>query len=287
MCIADPLRVVFLGLLTVIAAMLAMCLLAGNSSAEEDRYYFFGEPLANDTVVYSGDIIQFSVQFENNWSNWSVEFHSWLFSTYEPASPRWPPVQGGSFRWNEPVWTRATEGIYEVNMTVNRSADGVAFERIETTFTMDYRYALNVTDFYIRNDNTGLFVVLELDLHIPLDRLEVDLHAEGGNFEVVPDVVVLEDLPSGSHEVVGEIVIDRVRNGPPQIIMFDLVANSSAHVILMDGIVEDPEFRGETGWGALLWLVPVILVAVLIISVHLISKRLKGKESLEEDNKRA
>jgi hypothetical protein len=152
---------------------------------------------------------------------------------------------------------------------------------------MDYRYALNVTDFYIRNDNTGLFVVLELDLHIPVDRLEVDLHAEGGNFEVVPDVVVLEDLSPGSHEVVGEIVIDRVRNGPPQIIMFDLVANSSAHVILMDGLVEDPEFRGETGWGAYLWLVPIILVAALIVSVHLISRRSKEKESSEEGNDRA
>ena len=242
--------------------VLAICILAGGSSAEEDRYFVFGEPLQDVNVMYAGDEFQFSVEFENDWSYWAVEFSSWLFATWRPMEADAPVEPGDTFEFLEWANSRELEGEYPVSMSVTRARGGGEPEVVNTTFTMDYRYALNVTDFYIRRESSGLVVVLELDLHIPMDVIEADLHAEGGNFEVQPDVVVVRDLPAGPTVIEADIVLFEAQNGPPQIIMYDLVCRSGAHVISMEATVDDPEFRKDSSPVS-----PVLVVAVVVVAV--------------------
>jgi hypothetical protein len=252
---------VILSLVTLTTLAFVVSILTGGATAEEDRYFVFDEPLEDGVVVYAGGQFCFTVEFENAWANWSVEFHSWLFATWEPVGPRDGTEPGDSYSWSDRMWTRAPAGIYEVNITVNRSVDSMVFENVTTMFTLDFRYALNVTDFYIRRESFGQWVVIELDLHIPLDRLEVDLHAEGGNFEVVPDVSVATDLPVGPTSLEGEIVLEEAMNGPPQIIFYDLVAYSGVYRIEMSVQLDDPEVRREE---ASLWMWVAILVVILL-----------------------
>lgn len=169
--------------------------------------------------------------------------------------------------------------MFDIRMTVSRSVDSTVFEVKETTFTLECRYALNVTDFYIRRESFGQFVVIELDLHIPIDRLEVDLHAEGGNFEVQPDVSVATDLPVGPTSLEGEIVLFEAQNGPPQIIFYDLVAYSGVHRIEMSHQLDDPEVRREpVSWGMWALIVATIVLGAVIAVVYLMKKRRERNE---------
>lgn len=270
---------VILGLVAMTTLALVVSLLMGGASAEEDRYYIFDEPLDDGIVVYAGGQFCFTVEFENVWANWSVEFHSMLFATSEPVGPREAAAPGDDFSWSDRVRHRAAAGIYDIKMTVNKSIDSISFDINETTFTLDCQYAFNVTDFYIRRESIGQFVVIELDLHIPLDRLEVDLHAEGGNFEVVPDVSVATDLPVGPTSLEGEIVLEEARNGPPQIIFYDLLAYSGVHRIEMSQQLDDPEVRRESmSWGTWALIVAAIVLGVVIVLVFLMKKRRERNE---------
>ncbi len=270
---------VILGLVAMTSLALVVSLLTGGASAEEDRYYIFDEPLDDGIVVYVGGQFCFTVAFENAWANWSVGFRSMLFATSEPVGPREAAAPGDGFSWSDRVRPRATAGIYDIKMTVNRSIDSISFNVTETTFTLDCQYALNVTDFYIRRESFGQFVVIELDLHIPLDRLEVDLHAEGGNFEVVPDVSMATDLPIGPTSLEGEIVLEEAQNGPPQIIFYDLVAYSGVHRIEMSQQLDDPEVRRESmSWGLGALIVAAISLGAVIVVVYLMKKRRESNQ---------
>ena len=270
---------VILGLMAMTTLALVVSLLTGGASAEEDRCYIFDEPLDDGIVVYAGGQFCFTVEFENVWANWSVEFHSMLFATSEPVGPREAAAPCDDFSWSDRVRHRAAAGIYDIKMTVNKSIDSISFDVTETTFTLDCQYALNVTDFYVRRESFGQFVVIELDLHIPLDRLEVDLHAEGGNFEVQPDVSVATDLPVGPTSLEGEIVLFEARNGPPQIIFYDLVAYSGVHRIEMSLQLDDPEVRRESmSWGMWALIVATIVLGVVIAVVYITRKRRKRIE---------
>ena len=269
---------VILGLVAMTTLALVVSLLTGGASAEEDRYYIFDEPLDDGIVIYEGGEFCFTVEFENVWANWSVEFRSMLFATWEPVIAR-TTAPGDSLSWSHPILGRGAEGMYDIRMMVNRSMDSTVFEVKETTFTLECRYALNVTDFYIRRESTGQFVVIELDLHIPIDRLEVDLHAEGGNFEVQPDVSVATDLPVGQTSLEGEIVLFEARNGPPQIIFYDLVAYSGVYRIEMSLQLDDPEVRRESmSWGTWALIVATIVLGVVIVVVYLMKKRRERNE---------
>jgi hypothetical protein len=269
---------VILSLLALAILALVVSLMTGPATAVEDRYFIYDEPLSDGIVVYAGGDFYFTVDFLNSWANWSVEFHSMIFATSDPEGPREAIAPGDTFTWPDRVRTRAVAGYYDIEMIVNRSVDSVTFDVIETTFILECRYALNVTDFYIRRESFGQWVVIELDLHIPLDRLEVDLHAEGGNFDVVPDVSVATDLPVGPTTLEGEIVLEEARNGPPQIIFYDLVAFSGVHRIEMSHTLDDPEFRRE---GASIWMwvaIVVIILLGLIIGAVYIRKMKREKD---------
>ncbi len=263
---------VILGLVAMTTLALVVSLLTWGASAEEDRYYIFDEPLDDFIVVYDWGQFCFTVEFENIWANWSVEFSSNLFATWEPVSAR-TTAPGDSLSWSQPILGRGAEGMFDIRMTVSRSVDSTVFEVKETTFTLECRYALNVTDFYIRRESFGQFVVIELDLHIPMDRLEVDLRAEGGNFEVQPDVSVATDLPVGPTSLEGEIVLFEARNGPPQIIFYDLVAYSGVHRIEMSQHLDDPEVRRESiSWGTWALVMATIVLGAVIAVVYLMKK---------------
>jgi len=274
-------RGVILSLMALTILVLVVFLQTGGADAAEDRYFIFDEPLDDGIVVYAGGNFCFTVEFENAWANWSVEFSSFLFATWRPEGPRSAVVQGDFFSWSDTIWSNQGVGMYDVQMTVNRSMDSTVFEKMTTTFTLECRYALNVTDFYIRRESFGQWVVIELDLHIPLDRLEVDLHAEGGNFEVVPDVSVATDLPVGPTSLEGEIVLEEARNGPPQIIFYDLVAYSGVHRIEMSVQLDDPEVRREE---ASVWMWVAILIVILLgvaTGVVYIMKKRREREKEE------
>ncbi len=274
---------VILGLLGLAILVLAASLMTGSAGAEEDRYYIFDEPLDDGIVVYAGGQFCFTVEFENVWVNWSVEFSSFLFATWGPEHADRPTSRGDTFTWSDRVFPRSTEGIYDIRMTVNRSADSVVFQEEEYTFALECRYALNVTDFYIRRESSGQFVVIELDLHIPLDRLEVDLRAEGGNFEVRPDVSVAEDLPVGPTSLEGEIVLFEAQNGPPQIIFYDLVAYSGVHRIEMSEQLDDPEVRrAPMGWEMWALIITPIFLGVAIAILLFVRKRRKEDAAPED-----